>query len=147
MLLNITINTRNYQEIPDLIRFFKDRVEGITVQFHYPYEGFDDPLVLSPDQRIEVLDRLLNLKASGYPLPNSNACFEALKRNEWKCHDWMLMNVESDGQINRGCYIKSRGPKECALCGFAAHTEISLAFDLNLESILAGYKIFRWRIL
>ena len=56
----------------------------------------------------------------------------------------MLANVEPDGSINLGCYVKGRGDIQCKMCGFAAHTEISLAYSWHIESILTGKKIFRY---
>ena len=74
-------------------------------------------------------------------------CLDSLKDNSWNCQDWMLANVEPDGTINLGCYVKGRGAIQCSMCGFAAHTEISKAFDLNPGAILAGHNIFRFRML
>jgi MoaA/NifB/PqqE/SkfB family radical SAM enzyme len=139
---NITINLINYQEIPELVTFLADKIKGITIQFHYPYEP-DDTLTLPFEKRSEVLDNLITLKKRGYPLADSYRCLKSLKNNSWHCQDWMLANVEPDGSINLGCYVKGRGDIQCKMCGFAAHTEISLAYQLHLESILVGKKIFR----
>ena len=140
---NITINRINYQEIPALVKFLNDKVKGITIQFHYPYEK-DDNLTLPFEKRREVLDNLITLKKEGYPVTDSYLCLESLKNNSWHCQDWMLANAEPDGSINLGCYVKGRGAVQCRMCGFAAHTEISLAYNWHIESILAGRKIFRY---
>jgi MoaA/NifB/PqqE/SkfB family radical SAM enzyme len=140
---NITINRINYGEIPELVRFLAGKIQGITVQFHYPYEK-DDSLTLPFGERRQVLDSLIALKKKGYPLADSNHCLEVLKDNSWHCQDWMLANVEPDGTINLGCYVKGRGDIQCAWCGFAAHTEISLAYRWHLQSILVGRRIFRY---
>jgi MoaA/NifB/PqqE/SkfB family radical SAM enzyme len=140
---NVTINRINYREIPELVRFLAERVRGITIQFHYPYEE-SDSLTLPFEERRKVLNDLIALKKKGYPVTDSNRCLEALKDNSWHCQDWMLANVEPDGTINLGCYVKGRGDIQCAWCGFAAHTEISLAYGWHLPAILAGRKIFRY---
>ncbi len=140
---NITINRLNVREIPELVKFLKGLVKGITIQFHYPYAGLED-LMPDPDQRRWILDELIRLKQAGYPVADSVAALEALKENRWRCHDWMLADVEPDGQVNLGCYVKNRGKIMCQHCGFAAHTEISLAYDLNIEAIRVGQKIFRY---
>jgi MoaA/NifB/PqqE/SkfB family radical SAM enzyme len=140
---NITINRINAAEIPDLVRFLKGRIKGITIQFHYPYEE-DDTLTLSFEDRRDVLDKLISLKKKGYPIADSNRALEALKDNSWHCQDWMLANVEPDGTINLGCYVKGRGAVRCERCGFAAHTEISLAYGWHVPSIMAGRRIFRY---
>jgi MoaA/NifB/PqqE/SkfB family radical SAM enzyme len=140
---NITINRINAGEIPDLVKFLKGKVKGITIQFHYPYEK-DDSLILSFDERRKVLNSLIGLKQKGYPIADSHRALDALKHNSWSCRDWMLANVEPDGTINLGCYVKGRGDIQCRWCGFAAHTEISLAYGWHVPSIMAGRRIFRY---
>lgn len=140
---NITINRINYHEITNLVKLLADKIKGITIQFHYPYEK-DDTLTLSFEERKVVLDDLITLKKAGYPITDSYLCLERLKDNSWDCQDWMLATVEPDGSINLGCYVKGRGKIQCKMCGFAAHTEISLAYKWYIESILVGKKIFRY---
>lgn len=140
---NITINQKNYQEIPELVKYLTGKIKGITIQFHYPYEK-GDTLTPSFEQRKEALNNLISLKKAGYPIVNSYLCLESLKDNSWDCQDWMLANVEPDGSINLGCYVKGRGDIQCKMCGFAAHTEISLAYSWHIESILTGKKIFQY---
>ena len=140
---NITINRVNYQEIPELVKFLHGKIRGITIQFHYPYEE-GDVLTLPLKKRGKVLDDLISLKKEGYPITDSYLCLESLKDNNWHCQDWMLANAEPDGSINLGCYVKGRGDIQCKVCGFAAHTEISLAYKLHIEAILTGKKIFQY---
>jgi hypothetical protein len=143
---NVTINSRNHAEIPDLVRALEGLVRGVTIQFHYPYGRGEDDLRVSREDRIAVLEDLIELKRGGHPVAVTEDCLVALKENRWKCHDFLLANVEPDGTINTGCYVKNRGEVDCRACGFAAHTEISLAFDLNPASILAGRRIFGWTL-
>jgi len=139
---NVTINRKNYDEIPDLVRFVAPLVKGITVQFFYPYPESED-LLLPWDERVKILDELIKLKRAGYPLTDSFLTLEALKANSWECEPWMIANVEPDGTFNQGCYLKNRTPDEnpCRLCGFAAHVEISLAYQLRWSAIIAGKEI------
>lgn len=143
---NITINRLNVKEVPELVKFLNKLVKGVTIQFHYPYDEANDLTVLQ-DERRWVLDELIKLKNGGYSVADSVAALNALKENKWQCHDWMLADVDPDGKINLGCYVKNRGPVNCQSCGFAAHTEISLAYDLNLEAIKVGKRIFRYQAL
>jgi MoaA/NifB/PqqE/SkfB family radical SAM enzyme len=141
---NVTINRLNAPEIGPLVRFLRGRVAGVTIQFHYPYEGPDDSLLPTRAQRSSVLDELRRLKEEGFPVADSFAALEALEENQWRCHDHLLANVEPDGTVRRGCYVKGRGGVDCSLCGFAAHCEMSLAYELNLGALLAGKRIFGW---
>ncbi len=139
---NICINTLNYREIPALCTYLKNIVNGITIQFHYPYEN-NFELFLPEKERVWVLNRLIELKRFyKIPIEDSWGCLEDLKYNSWKCHPEALINAEPDGKINMGCYIKNRGEINCKYCGFAAHVELSKAMDLNLPAIITGLKIF-----
>lgn len=138
---NITISARNWQEVPDLVRFLSDLTKGITIQFYYPFEGTDN-LMLSTEQRDWALDQLMALKREGYPVLNSYATLRRLKRNTWRCHPWLISTTEPDGTITHGCYLRNRAAIHCEYCGFAAHAEISLAYDFNLQAIRAGQQIF-----
>lgn len=139
---HITINSINGSEMEELVKFLAGKVKGITIQFHYPYESDEDNLVVQPDERKAVLESLIRLKRQGLPLADSYACLEALKENRWKCRPWMIASVDPDGKMTHGCYVKHRGKISCERCGFAAHTEISLAYGGHLGAMLAGSRIF-----
>jgi hypothetical protein len=47
--------------------------------------------------------------------------------------------------VNIGCYLKNRATISCQRYGFAAHAEMSLAYDWNLAAIAAGREIFGFR--
>jgi MoaA/NifB/PqqE/SkfB family radical SAM enzyme len=139
---HITINSLNWQEMPELVAFLSDKVKGITVQFHYPYQEVEQALFLPFDRRRQVLDNLIGLKREGWPIANSYACLKALQDNRWRCRPWMIASVDPDGQLTHGCYLKNRGEVHCEQCGFSAHTEISLAYGWRIGPILTGHRIF-----
>ncbi|MFC2083388.1 radical SAM protein [Candidatus Bipolaricaulota bacterium] len=146
LFAHITINALNHREIVELVRFLAPRVRGITIQFHYPFEGSDDPLFLAWDDRRRILDELIVLKRQGLPVADSVACLKALKANRWRCRPWLVASVDPDGAITSGCYLETRGPISCVDCGFAAHVELSLAFAGRPGPVLAGLRIFSpWR--
>jgi len=145
LLANITITRLNHHEIPELIKFLKPKVKGITIQFYYPFPNSED-LSLTEEERINVLDELIELKRKGFPILDSTAALQALKRNTWRCHDWLIANAEPDGRINVGCYLKDRAEISCDKCGFAAHTEISMAYSWNWGAIMVGKKTFDFKI-
>lgn len=141
---NLTINKINIKEIPLLVKALAPLVKGITIQFFFPYPESED-LALSREDRVQVLAELIKLKRAGYPIADSYAALSALQNNSWQCEPWMLANADPDGKINHGCYLLNRSPddKPCPLCGFAAHTEISLAYQLNWQAMMAGHKILK----
>lgn len=146
LLAHITISRLNFHEIPALVKFLASRVRGITIQFYYPFPNSDD-LWLPTPRREQVLDQLIELKRQGYPLFDSIDTLNDLKRNTWRCHDWLIANAEPDGTINVGCYLKNRAKILCTKCGFAAHTEIARAWDWSLGAILAGHRTFRFKMI
>ncbi|MDO9086106.1 MAG: hypothetical protein Q7U53_07865 [Anaerolineaceae bacterium] len=141
LFAHITINSVNASEIPALIQFLQNKVRGMTVQFYYPYNQ-QDALFLDFERREILLSEIISMKREGYPILNSFAALKALKRNTWRCDDRLVDNANPDGSINQGCYLKNRADIDCEKCGFSPHTEISLACQANLQSILAGHKIF-----
>lgn len=145
LYVNTTINKLNWQEIPEMVKFLKGKVKGITIQFYYPYEN-TDPLMLTKDKRIKVLEELIRLKKEGWPVVNSIKALNALKNNNWtsRCKEWMIASIEPDGTITHGCYVKNRDSVQCGVCGFSTNTEITLAYELVFESINVGRKVFQY---
>jgi len=140
--ISTTVNTQNLDSIREMLFLLRGRVDGVTIQFHYPYHGLPDPLFVPSGQREPLLDELISLKAQGLPVANSTLSLTELKRERWTCEDKLLANAEPDGTILHGCYLKNRGPSQCSLCGFSAHNEMSLAFRGAAESILTGMRAF-----
>lgn len=140
--VSFTVSAMNYGRACELIRDLKGLVAGVTVQFYYPYDGLPDPLFVDIQQRSALIDQLIALKKEGYPVANSVSSLRELKMSRWTCYDELLVNADPDGSLQRGCYLKNRGPSECSRCGFTAHNEISLAFRGNLRAIATGLRIF-----
>lgn len=138
---NVTISAWNVAEVPDLVPYLASRVRGITVQFYYPYEGPSE-LLVPAEVRVQVLEQLIALKRAGYPLLDSVAALRGLERPPFRCHSWLVASAEPDGAITQGCYLKGRGPIACEACGFAAHLEMSLAYDFHPGAMAAGIRIF-----
>lgn len=143
LFANITFNKYNYNQVTELVKAISSFFKGITIQFFFPYDESDKSLMLSWEERKKVLLELIELKKAGFPIADSYTALDALIDNKWSCKPWMLANADPDGQINHGCYLLNRSTKNdpCAVCGFAAHTEISLAYNLHIDAVLAGRKI------
>jgi hypothetical protein len=117
-------------------------VKGITVQLFYPYNQGEESLALNKEDRREALHQIGGLKVSGYPILNSYWSLNAMIDNSWKCREGLLANVNPDGSISSGCYVKNRGTKDCSQCGFTPVAEASGAYALVPGSIMAGMRIF-----
>ena len=138
---HLTANAENHAELPELVKFLRPLVKGITVQFYYPY-GANDRLFLPWAERRALIEALLDLKRQGYPILNSSAALRALIANTWKCHPRRIDCADPDGKTWQGCYALGRGPVDCSKCGFSPYTEMSLAFQGDPRAIWAGMRIF-----
>jgi Fe-coproporphyrin III synthase len=144
LLVHFTMNRENWRDMERLLDRLRQRptVRGVTVQLFYPYGQGEEALALEPDERREAIQSVVRLKERGYPIINSRLALERMISNGWKCHDRLLVNVDPDGSITRGCYVRSRGTVRCSDCGFTPVAELSSAFDFDPGSILAGWKAF-----
>ena len=144
IFIHYTLNRRNWQDVEALAEMIQQTpaIRGMTVQFFYPYNQGEEDLELSSDDRRRAIEIILMLKKSGLPILNSAGRLKAMIDNNWRCHDDILINVDPDGTITRGCYVKSRGKIHCNACGFTPVAEASGALDLISESLYAGWKLF-----
>ncbi len=144
LFVHCTLNRRNWRDIEAIAGLVRGlpAVRGMTVQFFYPYGQGEEDLALSPDERRAAVDRLLALKKQGFPVLNSSSRLRDMAHNRWRCHDDILINVDPDGSITAGCYVKSRGQVNCDACGFTPVAEASGALDLVPGSIRAGFRLF-----
>jgi MoaA/NifB/PqqE/SkfB family radical SAM enzyme len=142
IIANICISSENANEIEELVKFLSDKVHGITIQFFYPYSNVGD-LKLGSREKEELLNNLINLKRNGIKLLNSISCMKMMINNTWKCDDFLVISVEQDGRLSRGCYLKNKAPGVlCSDCGFTVHCEISLAYRFNIDAIRSAAGIF-----
>jgi Fe-coproporphyrin III synthase len=144
LLVHFTINRKNCHDIAPLLELLHNikAFRGMTVQLFYPYGQGEAPLALDTAERKAVLEDVIRLKARGFPIMNSSGRLRAMISNDWRCHDDILINVDPDGTITQGCYVKSRGLVNCRACGFSPVAEASGALDLLPGSIMAGWSIF-----
>jgi len=144
LYIHYTMNRENWRDFPLALAQIMTipQVKGITVQFFYPYAQGEADLALERQERAEAIATVIRLKKAGYPILNSQGRLSAMRDNTWRCHDWLLANVEPDGRISTGCYVRGRGEVNCAACGFTPVAEASAAYDLKPGALLAGWRIF-----
>jgi len=143
IMVHFTMHRENWQELLPLAELLKNilAVKGITVQLFYPYDQGEASLALSPSERRLALENAIRLKKS-HPVINSASVLKSMINNSWSCHDDLLINVDPDGTITQGCYVKSRGKIRCRECGFTPVAEASAAINLTPASLLAGWKAY-----
>jgi Fe-coproporphyrin III synthase len=147
LFAQVTVNRTNWTDLPEMVSFLAGRVQGITVQFFYPYPESEDLWLPWAERRL-LLEKMRILKRQGYPLLGSDRAFRDLGDNRWRCHDWLIANAEPDpddpdrARVHYGCYLKGRAEEDCRRCGFTAHAELSLAYDLHPSAIWTGQQVF-----
>jgi MoaA/NifB/PqqE/SkfB family radical SAM enzyme len=143
VFVHFTMNRENWGELEQLLELLKELpvVKGLTLQIFYSYNQGEAPLALLPAERRIALEAAIRLKAK-YRILNSQNRLRAIIDNNWHCHDDILINVDPDGTITRGCYAKNRGRINCRDCGFTPVAEASGALDLNVGSLIAGLRTF-----
>lgn len=147
VFIHCTLNRHNWQDVDFVARLVQKTptLKGMTVQFSYPYNQGEENLTLSPEERRTVILKLLELKKMGYPILNSSARLKAMMDHQWTCHDNILINVDPDGTVTHGCYVKNRGSVDCRACGFTPIAEASGALDFLPGSLYAGWRLFlKW---
>jgi MoaA/NifB/PqqE/SkfB family radical SAM enzyme len=144
LFVHFTMNRDNWRDLEGILDSLGQRpaVRGVTVQIFYPYGQGESDLALSPAERRDAIESAIGLKAQGYPIINSQSALKKMIANDWNCRDNLLVNVDPDGSITQGCYVRSRGEVRCAECGFTPVAELSGAFDLRPGPILAGWRAF-----
>jgi MoaA/NifB/PqqE/SkfB family radical SAM enzyme len=144
VFIHFTLNRRNWHDVDFLAKWVQKipTLQGMTVQFFYPYNQGEDDLSLSLEDRRAVIQKVLELKKSGLPILNSAGRLRAMLDNKWLCHDDILINVDPDGTITKGCYVKNRGKINCDACGFTPVAEASGALDFIPGSLYSGWRLF-----
>lgn len=143
IMIHFTMHRENWQELFPLTAWLNNigAVNGLTVQLFYPYEQGEASLALPPTERRLALENAIRLKQT-YPLINSARVLRGMMDNSWSCQDDLLINVDPDGTITQGCYVKSRGDIRCRECGFTPVAEASGALNLRPTSLLAGWRAY-----
>lgn len=144
VFVHFTMNRENHAELAPLLDILAEipAFRGLTVQLFYPYQDGETDLALRGDRRREAIESVLSLKRAGRPILNSESRLRSMIHNDWTCREWLLMNVDPNGAITQGCYVKSRGTVRCEDCGFTPVAEAVGAYDLLPGSILAGWNLF-----
>jgi MoaA/NifB/PqqE/SkfB family radical SAM enzyme len=144
VLAHITVHRENRCDLEPLLATLREipAVRGVTFQFFYPYGQGEAPLSLTRAERREAVEEIVALKRRGFPVLNDEGRLRAVAGGRWRCHDDVLANVDPDGTVTRGCYVKNRGAVRCSECGFTPVAEASGAVDLLPGSLRAGWSVF-----
>ena len=140
--ITMTINSKNYKTIENVIDDWKDYSNKIGFQFHTPFMKNDPLWMPFGRKRDKIVDRLLELKSNQYKdyIVNPKHQLEIMKRS-WggkgttpiDCPTWAIISVDHRGREKLPCCIGSAEKDSmkpiCEQCG------------LGCYSVLMGYGI------
>ena len=138
--ITMTINSKNYTTIKDVINEWKDYSNKIGFQFHTPFMKGDPLWLPFGEERTKVIDELIAMKQNSLKdyIINPVSQLELMKKS-WggkgttpiDCPTWAIVSVDHLGREKRPCCIgsaetDSMNPR-CEECG------------LGCYSVLVGY--------
>jgi MoaA/NifB/PqqE/SkfB family radical SAM enzyme len=140
LYVNYTINSHNRNDIREFCDYLDTvhQIRGIFFYFHTPYYGYDD-LYLEPDERNEILLKLLDYK-NKYKILNSKTGLKSALNNDWK-RPLDICRVYENGKMYNCCRYPD-DPELCRNCGYLSYTEINQTLKLKPSAIINAIKYF-----
>ena len=138
---NMVLQKDNIGCIEETAKIVKDneKLSGIIFNFITPppYE-----LALTAEEKKKAIEKIRELKKSGYPILNSKKGLELLAEEDWskKCPYHVTVFIIPDGSHYDGCPMK--GTPSCGKCGFAAVREYYLIKRGSISTISEMSSIF-----
>lgn len=140
IFINYTVNSLNKDDIGGFCNYVdkEKKIKGVFFYFHTPYYGYDE-LYLDSKQKKEVLEKLINLKAS-HKILNSAAGLRSAIRNDWK-KNLGICSVYEEGTFYR-CCRESNNSDLCEHCGYLSYAEIEQTLKLKPGAVINALKYF-----
>jgi hypothetical protein len=136
----MVVNNQNYKSVNETIKFAKNNkhIKSIAINFHTPFPGTEE-LVLPDDIKFKVIDEVIEMKKSGYPIMNSITGLKMMKQTDFKKYCWVSNFVMADNT----CYSQCQGKELdlCKQCGFCMAGEMYGVMTLKIDTILSGLKL------
>jgi len=138
--VNMVINSRNYKSVAETIEFARNNphILSISLNFHTPYTGTED-LFLDWETRGRVIDEIIKMKKSGYPIMNSVSGLKLMKTLKFKKQCWVTNFIMPDSTRLSECPGKVAGM--CDQCGLSMAGEMRSVFCFKPDTILAGMSL------
>ena len=122
---NMVIQKDNLAHIEETVKLIHEnpKIKGGMFNFITPPPH---EISLTPEEKKEAVDLLLELKERGYPILNSKKGLKLLAQEDWtnKCPYFMTSFTVAGGFHFNGCPMQ--GTDACKKCGFAAPREYYL---------------------
>ena len=142
--VNMVVNSLNYESLDAAMEYIRQNpaIEQISINFHTPYPG-TEYLMLPPEKKVELIDKVLAYKRKGYPIMNSYSGLRKMKKNALgqislgkEC--FVTNFIYPDG--SRGLCV-GYGTEQCRQCGFCMAGEMASVFHFCPDTLLSGFKL------
>ncbi len=142
--VNMVVNNLNSESLDAAMDYVRQNpaIEQISVNFHTPYPGTEH-LMLPPEKKAELIDKVLAYKRKGYPIMNSYSGLRKMKQNALgqislgkEC--FVTNFIYPDG--SRGLCV-GYGTEQCRQCGFCMAGEMASVFHFCPDTLLSGFKL------
>ena len=94
--------------------------------------------MVTREQRIEVIDKVIRMKKEGYPIMNSVSGLKLMKHNRFRRHCWVTNFVYAD-HTHANCAGEQLGI--CDDCGLCMAGEMNAVFNFRPDTVFAGLKL------
>lgn len=133
--ITMTINSKNYMTIKNVIDDWKELSNKIGFQFHTPFMKGDPLWLPFGETRTKVVDEIIAMKKNSYKdyIVNPTSQLELMKGN-WggvgttpiDCPTWAIISVDHKGREKRPCCIGSAEADSmkpiCEECGLGCYS-------------------------
>ncbi len=142
--VNMVVNSLNCESLDAAMDYVRQNpaIEQISFNFHTPYPG-TEYLMLPPEKKAALIDKVLAYKRKGYPIMNSYSGLRKMKQNALRQitlgRECFVTNfIYPDG--SRGLCV-GYGTEQCRQCGFCMAGEMASVFHFCPDTLLSGFKL------
>ncbi|MEI3510960.1 MAG: radical SAM protein [Bacteroidales bacterium] len=137
--VNMVVNKYNWESVAETIKYVKNNlaIESISINFYTPFPDAEN-LMITREQREEVIDTVIRMKREGYPIMNSISGLRLMKHNRFKRRCWVTNFIYADHK-RANCAGEELGI--CRDCGLCMAGEMNAVFNFCPDTILAGLKL------
>lgn len=139
--LYMVVNAENCGDVDSVLEFVQSHkgIRQIAFNFHTPFASTEH-LALSPEQRRETIELLIERKRQGYKIMNSVSGLRNMLTLQFTRRCWICNFVYCDGRRSPQC-IDDMESGMCEKCGFSMAGEMNAVFAFKPDTILAGLGI------
>lgn len=136
----MAVNRINRASVKDTARYAKENpaIKSIAFNLHTPFPGTEE-LTMSWEERCEVIDEIIALKKTGYPIMNTISGLKIMKCRGFPKSCWIANYILIDGTKLPQCPGKLLGA--CDDCGFCMSGEMYSVLRLKPDTIFAGMSL------